>query len=100
MNADDMAVLRERLRVAWDKSQQKPMALTAVEEFSSWLEDRGVSIPERGLLDELMDKLWDSLGSGEMLEPGDYEQLRATYNKLAQAAEDACLVYQRQRAAT
>lgn len=47
------------------------------------------------LLGELMDKLWDSLGSGVWLEPDDYEALRQRYNELAQAAEDACTVYRR-----
>lgn len=48
-------------------------------------------------MDDLMDTLWDSLGSGDWLEPGDYEALRERYNTLAQAAEDACTVYRRER---
>lgn len=47
------------------------------------------------LLGELMEKLWDSLGSGVWLEPDDYEALRERYNELAQAAEDVCTVYRR-----
>jgi hypothetical protein len=43
----------------------------------------------------LLHALWDALGSGVWLEPGDYEALRDRYNELAQAAEDAALVGRR-----
>jgi hypothetical protein len=55
----------------------------------------------KDLLDDLeflgsrLDVLWESLGSGVWLEPGDYEALKEQYNVLAQAAEDVCIVGRR-----
>lgn len=51
--------------------------------------------PELILLKELINVLWDSLGSGVWLEPGDYEALRVFHNKTANAAEDVCIVGRR-----
>jgi hypothetical protein len=47
------------------------------------------------LLKDLIEVLWDSLGSGVWLEPGDYEALRTFHNTMAQAAEDVCIVGRR-----
>lgn len=42
-----------------------------------------------------MDKLWDALGSGSWLDPNDHDALRKAYNRLAEAAEDVVLTYDR-----
>lgn len=53
------------------------------------------SITDYVLLKEVIDTLWNSLGSGVWLEPGDYEVLRKFHNEMAQAAEDVCIVAHR-----